>query len=320
MKFYDVFNGDADGLCALLQLRLATPREAVLVSGVKRDIRLLERVDAHAGDVIVVLDISLDANRGALDRALKNGAQVTWFDHHFPGEIPRHPAFTPHIDTDPRVCSSVLVDRHLNGKFREWAIVAAFGDNLTGTAQKLASDAGMDEAETGLLRELGLCLNYNAYGESIDDLLFSPVDLFGRMLPFTSARAFIGASDSFGALKQRMQADLERAGAIQVQSIAPGCAYAILPDESWSRRVVGVYANSLAQGDPHAGHAVLVRKNQGYLVSIRAPAANPRGASTVARAFRSGGGREGAAGIDLLPESELDRFFATMRGIFSNPV
>ena len=45
---YDVFNGDADGICALLQLRLAEPREAQLVTGVKRDINLLSRVEALA--------------------------------------------------------------------------------------------------------------------------------------------------------------------------------------------------------------------------------------------------------------------------------
>ena len=319
MKFYDVFNGDADGLCALLQLRLATPRDAVLVSGVKRDIRLLGRVDAAEGDVITVLDISLDANRTALERVLNNGAQVTWFDHHFPGEIPRHPALTPHIDTDPRVCSSVLVDRHLKGQFRDWAVAAAFGDNLVQTAQELANEAGLHDAETGLLCELGVCLNYNAYGDSLDDLLYSPVELFGRMLPFASAREFIDASDIFGALKQRMRDDLDRAAAVQVKTIAPGCAYAVLPDESWSRRVVGVYANSLAQNKPRTAHAVLVSRKNGYLVSIRAPAANPRGASSVARTFRSGGGREGAAGIDLLPESDLDRFFAAMRSTFPDP-
>lgn len=31
MTHYDVFNGDADGLCALHQLRLADPVDAVLV-------------------------------------------------------------------------------------------------------------------------------------------------------------------------------------------------------------------------------------------------------------------------------------------------
>jgi len=42
---YDVFNGDADGICALIQLRRADPKpDATLITGVKRDIELLERV------------------------------------------------------------------------------------------------------------------------------------------------------------------------------------------------------------------------------------------------------------------------------------
>ena len=43
MTHFDVFNGDADGLCALHQLRLAAPLESDLVSGPKRDIGLLAR-------------------------------------------------------------------------------------------------------------------------------------------------------------------------------------------------------------------------------------------------------------------------------------
>ena len=35
---YDLFNGDADGLCALHQLRMLQPRDTVLLSGTKRDI------------------------------------------------------------------------------------------------------------------------------------------------------------------------------------------------------------------------------------------------------------------------------------------
>ena len=71
MKFYDVYNGDADGLCALLQLRLAAPREAILVSGVKRDIRLLERVNARQGDDIVVMDIKMPGEFGGLEATQK---------------------------------------------------------------------------------------------------------------------------------------------------------------------------------------------------------------------------------------------------------
>ena len=38
MADYDVFNGDADGICALVQLRQAEPRDTTLVTGVKRNI------------------------------------------------------------------------------------------------------------------------------------------------------------------------------------------------------------------------------------------------------------------------------------------
>ena len=72
-----VFNGDADGICALQQLRLAEPRlgmaarsgaarggvpggEDVLITGVKRDIALLVRVQARGADLCTVLDVSLD--------------------------------------------------------------------------------------------------------------------------------------------------------------------------------------------------------------------------------------------------------------------
>ena len=54
MHLIDVFNGDADGLCALHQLRLAEPADSELVTGPKRDISLLKRVKAGAGDRITV--------------------------------------------------------------------------------------------------------------------------------------------------------------------------------------------------------------------------------------------------------------------------
>lgn len=50
MKAIDVFNGDADGICALHQWRLAYPVETTLVTGVKRDIQLLQSVKVGAGD------------------------------------------------------------------------------------------------------------------------------------------------------------------------------------------------------------------------------------------------------------------------------
>ena len=80
----------------------ADPRDAVLVTGVKRDIGLLARVVAAAGDEVWALDIALEKNRRALDDLLARGARVRYFDHHFPGEIPTHPLFEAHIDTTPK--------------------------------------------------------------------------------------------------------------------------------------------------------------------------------------------------------------------------
>src|SRR5258706_347919 len=86
MRHFDVFNGDADGICSLHQLRLDEPCDSTLVTGMKRDIALLESVPAQAGDVVTVLDVSLDRNRDALRSLLDRGAEVRYFDHHYAGE------------------------------------------------------------------------------------------------------------------------------------------------------------------------------------------------------------------------------------------
>lgn len=56
MPHVDVFNGDADGICALHQLRLAEPRAATLVTGPKRDIALLRRAAQTVCTSVTVLD------------------------------------------------------------------------------------------------------------------------------------------------------------------------------------------------------------------------------------------------------------------------
>ena len=75
---FDVFNGDADGVCALHQMRLESPCESTLITGPKRDISLLKRVEAGAGDEVLVLDVALAKNRDALDRLLAAGVQVRY--------------------------------------------------------------------------------------------------------------------------------------------------------------------------------------------------------------------------------------------------
>ena len=155
MNHIDVFNGDADGICALHQLRLAQPIDSQLVTGPKRDISLLKRVKAVAGDQVTVLDIALSKNREALDALLEAGARVRYFDHHQPGEIPHHPNFEPHIDTDANVCTSLLVNQALHGKQLVWAVAAAFGDNLADAARQAAAPLNLSADQLAQLQSLG---------------------------------------------------------------------------------------------------------------------------------------------------------------------
>jgi len=52
-------------------------------------------------------------------------------------------------------------------------------------------------------------------------------------------------------------------------------------------------------------------------VSVRAPLATGTGAVGLCRAFATGGGREKAAGINLLPEDHLDDFINAFNQTFS---
>lgn len=306
---YDVFNGDADGICALHQLRLARPAESTLVTGVKRDIGLLKRVDAAAGDEIVVLDIAVEKNAEALAGLLERGVKVRWFDHHNPGEMPTHDHFIAHIDTSADVCTSLLVDRFLDGAHRLWAVAAAFGDNLHAAARAAAAPLDLAGERLDALRELGECLNYNGYGDTLADLHFHPAELYRRLHDYRDPFAFIHEAPEFATLRQGYAEDMARARGVQPYAEQPGGAVYMLPDAPWARRVSGVYANDLATSHVERAHALLTRSPQGhYVVSVRAPLNNKSGADELCKRFPSGGGRKAAAGINALPESELAAF------------
>lgn len=309
MTHYDVFNGDADGICALQQLRLAQPLASTLVTGVKRDIALLDRVAAAAGDSVTVLDISLDKNRGSLARILEAGASVRYFDHHFAGEIPSHPNLDVHVETVPDKGTSLLVDEYLGGSQRAWAVVGTFGDNFDDSARRVAEPLGLGETDLDLLRELGIYINYNGYGPAVEDLHFAPDDLFGRIRPYADPLAFVAESPVFAALRDGYADDMARARAVVPEHQSERHRLFILPAEPWARRASGVFANELAQEAPDKAHAMLTRlTGGGFLVSVRAPITRPEGADALCRQFPTGGGRKAAAGINELPDDAYDSF------------
>ncbi len=312
MRHIDVFNGDADGLCALHQLRLAEPADAELVTGLKRDIELLARVRAGADCAITVLDISLDRNRAALERLLAEGARVRWFDHHHAGHLPEHPRLELHIDPAPSACTSILVDRHLGGRFRRWAVVAAFGDNLRAPALELAAALGLGDARTDALRALGEALNYNAYGETESDVLIHPRALYRVLHAYEDPFDFAAREPVAAALIDRCGADLAAARALAPAYADERCTLYRLPDAPWARRVLGTFAHRLAADDPQRAHAVVRANSDGsFTISVRAP----RGADALCRQFPRGGGRSTAAGIDRLPAERLDEFVRRFRAL-----
>lgn len=315
MTTFDVFNGDADGICALLQLRLANPLESLLVTGVKRDIRLLQRVHAVAGDRVNVLDVSLAQNRDDVLRLLDAGVELFYVDHHMAGEIPDHPALKTIIDTAPDVCTSLLIDRYLNGRFTPWAVTAAFGDNLVTVAETIGRRAGLSQAQLERLRVLGTCVNYNGYGETVNDLHVAPDALFLSLLPYPNPGDFIDdPSSCYTQLHAGYNEDMALAQAIRPDYETDVIAVYILPDQAWARRVSGVFGNALANADPARAHAVVTANRQGgYQVSVRAPLVNKMGADELCSQFPSGGGRRGAAGINHLPIDHYADFVAAFQ-------
>ncbi|MCU7833785.1 MAG: DHH family phosphoesterase [gamma proteobacterium symbiont of Taylorina sp.] len=322
MKYFDIFNGDADGICALLQLRQIKPVDSVLVSGIKRDIKLLEKVHAGQGDKLTVLDISLDKNRVELLKNLHNGAEVFYIDHHFCGEIPVHERLKALIDLDTNVCTSLLVNQHLDNQKYLWAITGAFGDNLKVSAENLAGKHQLSAIEVSQLNSLGIYINYNGYGADIDDLHFVPDLLYKKLLPYQTPFDFIQDSHSvFQQLEFAYKEDKAFIAEIKAEYQTQQIAVFILPDESWARRISGIFSNKLVNQFPDRAHAVLSHNKQGgYLISVRAPLNNKTGADELCRQFSTGGGRQAAAGINHLDKSEYEYFVNRLTRQFSKPL
>lgn len=319
MTHYDVFNGDADGLCALQQLRLQHPIEgAQLVTGVKRDIALLERVSAGQGDTVTVLDVSLDKNRDALLRLLDAGATVEYFDHHYAGDIPQHPHLAARIDTAADTCTSLLVDAWLEGAHRAWAVAGAFGDNFHDAARRTAASLGLGKEQLDVLCELGTCLNYNGYGTDLEDLFFAPRELALLMRPYVDPLDFARNEPAYRTLREGYAEDMAKAASLEAEFEEEREALYILPDQAWTRRVSGVFGNEQARKHPQRAHAILTRLEDGaFRVSIRAPLERKSGADELCREFPTGGGRAAAAGINRLEEADYDRFVERFRAKFA---
>ena len=315
----DVFNGDADGICALHQFRLSEPAESLLITDIKQQVQLVGRVFPTAPARVNVMDVSLDANRAAVMRLLAGGVEVWYFDHHFAGEIPEHPGFHSHIDTASDTCTSLLMNRYLGGKQARWAVAGAFGDNMEKPALAVAGTLGLNPDELDACREAGTLLNYNGYGNDLTDLHFHPVDLYQAVKPFDDPVQFMKQSEAAGMLREKFAVDLKLAlGQTPMLDDAAGKVF-MFPNETWAQRISGVFANRIAAENPALATAVGVERENGSLrMSVRAPLEKPEGADALCRRFPTGGGRKGAAAVNVLPLSQLPVFLDAFRETFAS--
>ena len=318
MTNYDVFNGDTDGIFAWHQLRLAHPRDSIIVTGVKRDVNLASKVNAEDGDLVTIMDVSHAKNRKDVQRILDSGAIIEYFDHHDPKELIDHPNITYHINTEPNISTGLIVNSHVNGQNRLWSIATAFGDNHLDLAMNMAKSESLSDEQVLILKQIGLVVNYNSYGQTIEDLFYSPEEIA------EAARAcgsdifkFLEQGDIFSTLLENFNADMSSAVCQEPFSISETGVIYTLPNEAWTHRIMGSFSNHLVSTNKNLACAIAVLNSDGtYRISVRSSINNPHGAGNLCGNF-GGGGREKAGGINNLPASGMNTFKEEFDKVFS---
>ena len=317
---YDVFNGDADGILSLIQLRKHEPKSSTLITGIKRDIKLLQKAATEKNvSGVTALDISMEKNLDALHELLNRDIPVFYCDHHRTGEVPQADNFTALINLDAQICTSLLINKHIGGRYVHWAIAGAFGDNLNAQAEALAKECELQVEQIEFLKELGVLINYNGYGSSLSDLHIEPAELFVQLMQYESPFDLLADTNSpYYLLRQGYESDANNLENLEASFTTLSAEVYVLPCEAWARRISGVFGNQLANQSPSKAHAVLTLNASGedYTVSVRAPLENRTGADEVCSQFATGGGRKAAAGINQLPKSEVENFVQTLNQFY----
>jgi len=320
-----LFNGDADGIISQHIAGLSGIRPNGRITGLKRDIALLQRVSEGGAQDLYVFDINLDTNRPALERLLENpGVRIFWYDHHEPGLVPSHPRLKTRIQNTRGTCTALLAHAAFPGADPRWAAMAAFGDNLPQAAEALLSPLGLPPAAVETLREAGELINYNSHGESPEDVLFQPLEIAERMARYRDPLVFLEQSGLIEPLRRQMQDDESKlAGLAPVRATGDrdgGAQLFRFPDETWARRLGSTFASRLALAEPGRAVATLQPKRDGsWQVSIRAPRSRPEcpPAMSLALEFPTGGGRALAAGINTLPDDQVEAFSRRFFEVYS---
>ena len=313
--YYDFFNGDADGMISTHMYRTFIPKQSKKFTGIKRDIKLLRHATRLTDSIITVFDVSLKSNGDYVERVLQNNNSIRWFDHHDPGDVDFGKKLSSRIDTSPECCTASLVDKYFDGLYRPWTVAAAFGDNLHEQANALNPNFNSEQMDT--LQKIGETLNYSGYGNTEQDLIAPTIDVYNDMAQYRNPFNYFRRSRLFHSIHDQMLADKEQLDRSTVLFDEEFGMVVQLPDTVASSRYSGIYSNALAMNNPDKAFAILTLNGDDFKVSIRAPINRPTGAVTLANQFPTGGGREKASGINVLPQDKIHEFYNHFKETFN---
>jgi hypothetical protein len=309
-KSVDICIGDANGLCSLLQWRLHQPKQSSTLALLGRESRLDGLIQASPGDDVLLCDIPMQANRSTLMQLLDSGAQIQYLSHQIGEESLWHPQLQYIEDAPQDSCTSLMVDRILDGKYRQWALVGAYGKRCNASADKLASSVGLPAHERARLRELGELINYNACSVDGQNACIPPVDLYSLMSGYQQAMDFLQSESVASELESVRREDLERAEQIAPYWQDAHASVYVLPDTPWAHRVAGGLGTHLSANEPTRAHAFLRPAANGcFMTRVHAARNNPNGGLTFTDA-QADDDCQRAWVIEHLPDQEIDHFIS----------
>ncbi|WP_342616798.1 hypothetical protein [Rhodoferax sp. GW822-FHT02A01] len=286
IQAYDLFNGDADGIYALHQLRMAQACDSQWLTCVKRNIALYQKLPTNVALSVTALDISFARNEVGLRQVLGFGGRLRYFDHHAEEKRFAHPRLECYID-----CTR---------------------DNLPAQAVRLARNSGCSAGNRSARDQLGRLRNYNAYRVTTTELHIHPVDQCRSVHRFEDPQDFFARSSEFGHLREGFAEDHQLPNALAPFAQTVLADVYVLPDTGWTRLLSGTLANQLTSTDSSKSFAVLPPcSSDTYVVSIRTSAASRARTDLFCHCYAGGGGRHAAGGIDHTPASDLGRIIAT---------
>ncbi len=293
----DICAGDADALCAVLQWRLHEPKAVQMVSGPLCATDALGRFRVLPGDEVLVCNVPFNRQSALGTCAPVGNARVQYLDCRGPAECHSSPYWSAGHATDAKVCTSLLVNHLLHGKFLGWALVGAYGSPGQHGVNAQAIRLGCSPSVRKRLQRLGEVITYNAEVVHPRYVYLEPAALYARLLRYDNPLDFLQSDPLADELDGLLQSDLQTGLACKPYWEDAHASVYVLPDEAWAYRVARQLKSRLAALAPERAIAVLSPAGTGSFRAAVQPALKAGQTFTPKKWL-----------IEHLPPNEVDNF------------